>query len=90
MIYTIPLQAIPNQKVSTTIDGRVWNILLETRLDHLYATIDNQQDGILIMNRICRNNCPIIQHFFFLDLHGQEDPNYLGLDTRFKLVYTNE
>ncbi|AOA58335.1 phage baseplate plug family protein [Acinetobacter larvae] len=91
MIYTIPLDAVPNQTVSTTINGKQYRITLETRLDQLYATIEDNA-GLIIANRICLASAPITRNFVFIDLDGSQDPIYsdIGPNGCFKLVWRNE
>ena len=85
MIYTIPLNPIPNQTLSTTVNGKTWQITIETRLNRLYATFNDE-----LYNRICLDRTVLIDGFFFADLDGTENPIYEGLGSRFVLVWTDE
>ncbi len=86
--YTIPLQKIPNQKVSTTIDNIGYDIELNTRLGNLYISII--KDGVpVVYNRICLNNAFIAENFVFTDMNVNDDPDYTGLNDRFLLVWVD-
>lgn len=90
MIVTIPLEAIPNQKVSVMINGQRWTVTLETRLDQLYATVENQKEGVIIYNRICLYGSFITENLFFIDMQGESNPVYTGLGTQYLLVWSDE
>lgn len=82
MMYTIPLEQAPNQYLSTNINGKLWNITLETRLGKLYASFNDE-----LYNRVCQNANLIHDRFFFLDIEGNDDPQWEQLGTRYKLVW---
>ncbi|SPL71519.1 phage baseplate plug family protein [Acinetobacter stercoris] len=92
MIVTIPLDAYPNQTVSSIIAGQRWTFTLQTRLDHLYATVENENQGTLVLNRICVDGAFITPNLVFIDTQGNSDPIYSGLNEvgRYKLVWTDE
>ena len=87
---TIPLDQYPHQSVSCVIKKKRWFITLISRLGKLYASVENNQDGVIIHNRICLNKTPITKHLMFIDLNGNDDPIYTGLNSRFFLVYSDE
>lgn len=87
-MYKIPLQEVPNQVLSTTLDGVTWFITLETRLDNLYISL-RQDDKDVLFNRICLDKTPIGYGFVFVDIDGDEDPIYTGLRSRFNLIWVN-
>ncbi|MCX8748206.1 hypothetical protein ABV523_17905 [Snodgrassella alvi] len=89
-IVTIPLNAAPNQTVSFVMDNKRWLVTLNSRLGNLYASIENDRDGVIINNRICLNKTPLSKNLVFIDTDGSQDPFYTGLNSRFFLVYTNE
>lgn len=88
MNLTIPLQQVPNQSVTVVINNSSYDLELNTRLDDLYLSV--VKDGIpIVYNRICQNK-NMIDNFAFIDMDAEENPNYLGLNNRFLLVWTNE
>ena len=90
MQVSIPLDAYPNQTVSTTINNIRWTIELDTRLGRLYATVSNDSDGVIVRNRLCLDGIFITQNLVFIDQDGNQDPVYTGLGGRFSLVWTDE
>ena len=90
MIKTIPLEKTANQTVTTSIDGDQLNITLMTRLGFLYASVTSRNDGEIIKNRVCLNRVPITENLIFVDIEGEDPPNYNGLNSRFFLVWQNE
>ena len=53
MQYDVPVAAVPNQFFTTSLNGVTWSITLETRLDNLYISLSNNNDGVVLLNRIC-------------------------------------
>ena len=89
-ILKIPLDAYPNQSASFIVNNKRWFVTLRTRLGKLYASVENDRDGVIIQNRVCLNNTPITKQLVFIDINGHDDPVYSGLNSRFFLVYNNE
>ncbi len=89
-LMTIPLEKAANQRISFVVDNLRWVLTLRTRLGKLYASVENNRDGVIIQNRVCLNNTPIIKQLVFIDLNGHDDPVYSGLNSRFFLVYNDE
>lgn len=89
MILEIPLQQVPNQTLSVTINNDSYDLELNTRLDYLYMSIIKNSVPI-IYNRICQNNNPIEEGFLFIDMDSSDDPKYNELNDRFKLIWTDE
>lgn len=87
---TIPLETTPNQTISVVINNVRWTITLNTRLGQIFATVENDQDGVIIRNRVCLDKVPITQNLVFIDMDSNQNPIYTGLNSRFFLVYTNE
>lgn len=87
---TIPLDANPNQNISFVINGSRWHIRLFTRLGQLFASVENDKDGVQVQNRVCLNGTPITKNLVFIDTHGDDNPTYTGLNGQFVLVYTDE
>lgn len=90
MISVIPLDSYPNQDVSFVLQNKRWFITLVSRLDMLYASVENDHDGIIIQNRVCLNQTPITKNLVFIDVDGDDNPTYTGLNSRFFLVYSDE
>ncbi|MEY0595425.1 hypothetical protein AB7309_19125 [Providencia manganoxydans] len=88
MITEIPLSAVPNQVLTVTLEQNTYEITLETRLDNLFATV-KQNGEYLVCNRICRNLTYICRWLLFMDVTGNTDPVYTGLNSRYKLVWLN-
>ena len=84
-IYTIPLDATPNQFLTTTVNGKRWEITLETRLGNIYASFNDE-----LYNRVCYDRQEIHSGFFFADLSGTSNPQWEGLGSRFVLCWTDE
>ena len=87
---TIPLDQYPHQSVSFVIKKKRWFITLVSRLGKLYASVENDHDGIIIQNRVCLNQPPITKNLVFIDVDGNDNPTYTGLNSRFFLVYSDE
>lgn len=90
MILTIPLNQTPNQTVSTVIQGQRWTITLQTRLEQLFATIENQNKGVIVENRVCLHGSFITENCVFIDVGGDSNPTYMGLGDQYVLVWTDE
>lgn len=87
--YKIPVSAIPNQFITTTIDGVTWSITLETRLGNIYISLSTK-DGDVISNRVCRDRVSVGGGFVFVDTEGKQDPIYDGLGVRYLLLNITE
>ena len=90
MILTIPLDPYPNQTVSVVIGGVRWTVRLITRLGQLFATVENDKDGVIVRNRVCLDRIFITRNLVFIDQDGNQDPDYAGLGRRYLLVWTDE
>lgn len=89
MILEVPLQKVPNQTLTVTINNIIYGVQLNTRLGELYMSITKNDDPI-IYNRICLNKQPIKEGFVFLDINGNDNPVFGDLGDRFKLLWTDE
>lgn len=85
MIYQIPLDAVPNQFLTTTINGTTWDITIETRLDKLYISLND-----VLYNRVCLDRTPVGHGFMFADIDGLQNPTYTGLGGRHVLLWSDE
>ena len=87
---TVPLEAYPNQIVSAVINNDRWTISLFTRLEQLFATVETEDSGVLVSNRVCLDGVPITENLVFIDANGTKNPEYTGLNSRFFLVWSDE
>ena len=87
--YTIPVQAVPNQIVTTTIGTDYYEISLTTRLERLYISII-KNDVPVLYNRLCRDRNFVYGNFAFLDVDGVTAPTYDKLNTRYLLIWTDD
>ncbi|MEX6224800.1 hypothetical protein AB6F55_08140 [Providencia hangzhouensis] len=88
MMTEIPLSPIPNQILNFTLDTDEYEIELNTRLGHIYATVKKNNESV-VCNRICRNMTYICQWLIFADQQGNTDPKYTGLGSRYRLVWVD-
>lgn len=95
---TIPLNAIPNQQFTITLDGQICQIRLYWRYDHLYCDL-NVQDEVICTGVLCVTNEFILQqpklnfsgNLLFVDKEGHgTQPDYKELGTRFVLCFVPE
>lgn len=95
---TIPLNAIPNQQFTVTLDGQICQIRLYWRYDHLYCDL-NVQDEVICTGTLCVTNEFILQqpklnfngNLLFVDNEGHgAQPDYKELGTRFVLCFVPE
>ncbi|MGV7078500.1 phage baseplate plug family protein [Testudinibacter sp. P80/BLE/0925] len=95
MIYEIPLQPIPAQRLSCSLGGQNLDISLTTRLhNQVYISIFADSKPVVI-NRLCLNLAPIIGtdylpingNLVFADSQGHNDPEWSGLGSRYKLYW---
>ncbi len=90
----VPLQAIPNQTVTTTLDGQVTQINVYQTYNGLFTDI-YLENTLIIGGVICENQNRIIRSvylgysgdFAFIDTQGSNDPDYTGLGSRYFLTY---
>lgn len=94
----IPLQPVPNQNFTIVLEQIICKINLYLLGTHLYFDMD-ANNTVLTRSTICENANKLIKqpyygvdvgffgNFLFIDTVGQNDPEYLGLGTRYKLIY---
>lgn len=87
MQFELPVESIPNQFFSTSLNGVTWSITLETRLDNLYISLSNNNDGVVLLNRICLDRTHLGFGFVFVDIDGKSDPAFDMLGTRYLLIW---
>lgn len=92
----IPLQPVPAQIAKVVLGGQNCQMALWQKPQGLF--VDINVDGVeLVTNVIARDAVPLIcrdytgfiGNLLFLDTRGRDDPEYTGLNDRFKLVYLN-
>lgn len=97
----IPLRPIPNQTLETVLGGQNCSLRLYTRLlndtEHLYCDLAVNQSNVFA-GVICQElvDLKLYRHWAFagilafIDLQGEEPPNWRGLNERWKLLYLEE
>lgn len=93
-MQSIPLQAVPSQVVSVVLAKQNCQIHVFHKSTGLYVDL-TVNDRRLISTRLARNGVPLVRHKYlgmlgdlmFIDMQGSDDPQYTGLDQRYKLVY---
>lgn len=93
-MQSIPLQAVPSQVVSVVLARQNCQIHVFQKSAGLYVDL-TVNDRRLLSTRLARNNVALVRHNYlgmagdlmFIDMQGSNDPEYSGLDTRYKLVY---
>lgn len=94
-MIVIPLQPIPAQAFTVSLDGQPCRIALYQKGDYFY--VDIAINGVtIVQGRMVLNNVWIVRYaylgvtgdLFILDTMGTDDsPSYEGLGTRYKLYY---
>lgn len=94
-MLNIPLQAVPNQKLSVTLSGQQTQLRIFTSIDGKLFMDVQMNNADIITGVICQNNNRIVRDaylgfvgdLFFTDTQGSNDPEYSGLGSRYVLVY---
>lgn len=90
----IPLQVLPNQTVTVTLDGQNSQVNVYQTFGGLF--LDLYVNNVLVVGGvICQNLNRIVRSLYlgfsgdlaFIDSQGSDDPVYSGLGTRFVLAY---
>ena len=90
----VPLQAIPNQTLTVTLNDQVTQLNVYQTYNGLFIDV-YLENTLIIGGVICENQNRIIRSdylgysgdFAFIDQQGSDDPVYTGLGTRFFLTY---
>ncbi len=93
----VPLQAIPNQTVTVTLNDQVTQINIYQTYNGLFIDVYLEND-LIIGGVICENQNRIIRSaylgysgdFAWIDMQGTSDPEYSGIGTRYFLAYLTE
>lgn len=93
-MQTIPLKAVPNQRVQVLLNGQpcslhIYQLAYGLFIDAVSGT------SIIAAGNICENANRIVRYAYrgfvgdlaFLDTQGEQDPDYTGLGGRYQLVY---
>lgn len=92
----ISLQPVPAQMTKVVLGGQNCQIALWQKPQGLF--VDINADGVELITSviardavplICRDYMGFVGNLLFLDIQGRSDPEYTGLNDRFKLVYLN-
>ena len=94
MAQVVPLQALASQNVEVQLGNQICQINVYQKLFALYVDL-YVNDVLIIGGVICQNLNRIVRDLYlgfvgdlcFIDNQGDTDPNYLGLGTRYSLLY---
>lgn len=90
----VPLQAVPNQTLSTILANQNCRINVYQRQENLFFDLYTD-DQLVVGGVICQNMNRLVRDsyfgfvgdFGFYDVMGSDDPSYEGLSSRFLLLY---
>lgn len=91
----IPLKAVPSQTLSVTLARQAAQIALRQNGGSIYFDLQ-VGDKPIVRTRICRDRQRLlldakyqgfVGDFFFADTQGTSDPQFLGLGSRYLLIY---
>lgn len=93
----INLRNIPAQRFNIVLDGLNCTIKLYQRGQRLYMDLETT-DKVIFTGNVCLFVAKINQSpdpdftgsFFFIDMQGQQAPQYEGLNSRWYLVYFSD
>ncbi len=94
MIYEVPLQNIPSQKLRINVDDHECSLWLFQKGERLYLDLDVDSQA-LIRAGVCLSDVPIIQkaqnilmgNFAFISLSDRLQPHYTSINTDHILIY---
>lgn len=94
MTVSVPLRAVPAQKLTIVLGGQLCAITLRQKSNAMYLEL-YVNDALVIGGVICQNRNRIVRDAYlgfigdlaFLDTHGNADPDYTGLGSRYLLLY---
>jgi hypothetical protein len=91
----VPISAVASQTLAISLAGQPCRIALRYNAGNLYFDLKIGTESI-VTSKICRNRQRLmvgvgyrgfIGDFVFVDLQGDEQPTYTGLNTRWVLYY---
>ena len=94
-MVTIPLVAEPSQALNVILGGQNCEISVYQKTTGMFIDLKSNSEPVLNA-RICRNMVnlvtqpylPFVGTLFFSDSKGTDDPDYVGLGSRFFLIYS--
>lgn len=94
MAEIIPLQAIPSQLLTVSLNDQTCQIKVYQLLTGLYLDL-YVNDSLVIGGVLCENLNRIVRNEYlgfvgdlaFVDSEGTDDPEFAGLGDRFNLAY---
>lgn len=92
-MQTVALSAVPNQSLTSVVDGQYVTIELRTLETGIYFSLVKNNIPI-VQSVLCLNGVKLVRDtyrdyigdFLFIDMEGNADPVYSGLGGRFQLV----
>jgi len=95
-MQSVPLKAVPNQKLSAILGAQLVDVSLYTMADGLLYMDVLLNSAAIVVGVICLNNTLIVRDTYFgfsgdlfiTDTQGSSDPTYDGLGSRYVLVYS--
>lgn len=94
-MIVIPLAAVPNQTLAVVLGGQSCQIALRQNGPDMFLDLQVGDEKILT-SKVCRNKQRLLSSskylgfagdLEFIDTQGDEEPQYLGLESRWFLVY---
>lgn len=90
----IPVQAVPSQTLTVSLNNQTTELAIYTHASGLYMDV-SVNNTLIVGGRICQNLNRIVRAIYlgfsgdiaFGDTQGTDDPVYTGLGTRFLLGY---
>jgi hypothetical protein len=90
----IPLKQVPSQKIRAVLDGQNCTISIYYRFGAIYMDL-YVGNTLIAQGNVCRNRASIIRaasayftgSLHFLDLRGDEEPDYHLFNDRFILLF---
>lgn len=93
----IPTSELPWQEFSIVLDNQNCTIRLRQIAERLYCDLEIDNEIIFEGNLVCNRtdielyNSPRFHgHLFFVDMLGDTDPVYIGLNSRYLLCFETE
>jgi hypothetical protein len=94
MTLRVPIVATANQTLSVTLAGQFCKITIVQRDGNVYLSLDANNVNVL-NTRMCRNRTALVRgsnasfkgDLAFVDTRGNNDPDYIGFGSRYRLVY---
>ena len=90
----VPLQAVPNQAVLTSLNGQTVQLNVYQKRTGLFMDIF-VSNSVVLTGVLCRNTTLMVMDAYlgfvgdltWLDNQGNNNPDFTGLDGRYSLVY---